>query len=103
MSTKELTPGTIATNGHTTDTAFADQVVLSGAGLVSQGIDIGRINAVALVDVLDEIVLGSLDIVEEWNKFSGQMAQEFGNRPVQLVRKADTTGTTSIPQPLATI
>jgi hypothetical protein len=103
MSTKELSPGTIATNGRTLDTAFVYQVVLSGAGLVSQGIDIGRINAVALVNVLDEIVLGSLDIVEEWNKFSGQMAQEFGNRPVQIVRKAYTTGTTTIRQLLATL
>jgi hypothetical protein len=103
VSTKELTSGRIRTEHSDGDLALAEQVVLSGAGLMSQGIDIGRVNALAALNVLDEVVLGSLGVVEEWNRFTGQLAEQFGNRPVEVARKAYAAGTQTFRQFLTAI
>jgi hypothetical protein len=96
VSTKELSPGTMRTEDRNGDTALADQVVLTGAGLVSQGIDVGRVNALAALNALDEVVLGSFDVLEEWNKFTGQLAEQFGTRPLEVARKAYSAGTQTV-------
>jgi hypothetical protein len=103
VSTKELTSGRVSTEHRNGDLALAEQVVLSGAGLASQGIDIGRVNALAALNVVDEVVLGSLGVVEEWNRFTGQLAEQFGNRPVEVARKAYTAGAQTVRQFLSSI
>lgn len=83
--------------------ALGEQVVLSGAGLVSRGIGLTRVNTEAFVGVLDEIFLGTLDVVEEWAKMSGQMAEQFSTKPIEVVRRAYTTGTSSLRHLVAAI
>jgi hypothetical protein len=107
MSTKELEAGTtasVAGNGrHGDNAALVEQVVLSGAGLVNRGIDVTRVNTGALVDVLDEIVLGTLNVMDEWTRMSGQLAEQFGTRPIEVARRAYTVGSANLRQLVAAI
>ncbi|MGH9057995.1 MAG: hypothetical protein ACRDZY_00540 [Acidimicrobiales bacterium] len=109
MPTKELTAGNtgaMPVNGHDHDgdgAALVEQVILSSAGLISRGVDLTRLNTDALVNVLDEIVLGSLDVCEEWTKMSGQLAEQFGIKPIEVARRAYTAGSANLRQFVAAI
>jgi hypothetical protein len=109
MSTKELNPGTtreVAGNGRHNDddsAALVEQVVLSSAGLVTRTIDATRVNTDSLVDVLDEIVLGTFDVLDEWTKMSGQLAEQFATKPIEVARRAYTVGSANLRQFVAAV
>ena len=103
MSTTDLTHERAAAkrdngtrNGH--EPNWSDQVVLSGAGLLTGSIERTRANTTALMDVLDELVLGTLDIVDELNAASAELLPKLATRPAELARKAYTTASGALRQ-----
>jgi len=103
-STTDVVASRSSRNGSPTmPETISDQVVLSGAGLLSQSLELTRSNATALVDVLDEIVLGAFDVIEEWNTLSTDMARQLTAKPVEVARKAYTTGSATLRQALTTV
>ena len=102
MSTTELhdRPATKRTNGSGTpaERNWSDQVVLSGAGLITESIERTRINTVGLLDVLDELVLGTLDAVDELNALSAQLLPQLGAKPAQIARRAYTVASRTFRQ-----
>jgi len=104
MSTTELvTPKSRSGkdhNGNGLEQHWSDQVVLSGAGLLSEGIERTRANAEALINVVDAVILGTLDLVDEWSSLSAQLLPQLvpmvTTKPAQFARQAYTTATKAV-------
>jgi hypothetical protein len=78
-------------NGH--DPSLADQVVLSGAGLISSTVERSRQNT----SVVDGLVLGSLDLIDDLNA----ALASFAPKPSAFARKAYTSASDAVRQVLA--
>ncbi len=87
-----------STNGHA-DASWSDQVVLSGAGLISQGIDLTRSNASSVLGVVDDVVLGTFDVVEEWSA----LAHSLTSKPIEVARRAYTSGSSTLRQVIGAV
>ena len=78
-------------NGKAGDHNLSDQVVLSGAGLLTGTIERTRTNAGSLIDVLDDLMLGAFDLVDELNDLAAQIVPQLVAKPTALARKAYTS------------
>ncbi len=101
-TTERLTPTPATDNGI--ESHLSEQVVLSGAGLMSEGIERTRSGASAALDVVDEMVFGALDIIEELNAMSvqllPQLTSELTVKPTTLAKKAYGTASGALRQAL---
>src|SRR5579872_7425334 len=91
-------------NGADPAETWSDKVVLSGAGLMTMGIERTRSNAEAFMDVVDDLVLGGLGVVEEWTSASGELVQRLSTlaaAPIPHARKAYRTGATALRRAVA--
>lgn len=88
--------------GNGSEPHLSEQVVLSGAGLMSEGIERGRTSASAAMDVVDELVFGAFDILEELNtlsvQFLPQLTTELAAKPTALAKKAYGTASSAVRQ-----
>jgi hypothetical protein len=103
MTTAELTsethPATARSHvaGNGAEPHWADQAVLSGAGLVNEGIQRSRVAANSLIDVADAMLLGTFDLIEEWNSaLAEQIVPAMTAKPTELARKVYTTASTAL-------
>jgi hypothetical protein len=75
-------------NGDTP--TLTDQVVLSGAGLTSQGLASGRQVIAGMLDVVDTLVTGMFDGAEDLVRST--IATELAIKGITVTRDAWTTG-----------
>jgi hypothetical protein len=97
--TTESRPGGDDT-GNGIEPHWSDQVVLSGAGLLSGGIERTRVNTEALLDVADSLVLGTLDLIDEWTSLSAQLLPQLypmlTTEPAKLARQTYVAATRAV-------
>jgi hypothetical protein len=91
-------PGPSRTNGKAngTESSLTDQAVLSGAGLLTETIGRTRDNAGTLIDVLDQMVLGTFDLIEELNSLSAQVLPQLAAKQTELARTSYATVTSAL-------
>jgi hypothetical protein len=90
MTVTETSPirnGRVSTDGASP--AFADQIVLSGAGLASQGISNARRVLDGVVGAVDTMVLGSLDIAEQVAQSS--LLSDLSTKGIEVARASWST------------
>jgi hypothetical protein len=92
MTVTEASPQTTR-NGRTSPSdetpALSEQVVLSSAGLASQGINTFRQVADGVVSAVDVLVLGSLDIAEQ--VAASSLLADLGTKSIGVARQSWST------------
>ena len=98
MTTTEVAPNKSRSNG--VEPSFSDQVVLSGAGLLSNSVERTRANVDAALDIVDELVLGTFTIVDDVNAIAAdlvpQLLPALTAKPAQLARQAYVTASAAV-------
>jgi hypothetical protein len=82
-------------------TPLADEAIRASIGLLTTGIDVARATAANVVNVADTMVMGTLQVAQEWTK-AGPW-QQLAEPALDMARQTWTAGRSGAEQLLAAL